>query len=362
MPLKHLTEYRDPDLARRLIAAIRARSKKPIRLMEVCGTHTVSVFRHGIRQVLPEHIQLISGPGCPVCVTAIGDIDRAIKVARLPGVIVATFGDMIRVPGSRSSLQAEKAEGADVRLVYSVFDVLSLAREYPGKEVVFLGIGFETTAPTVAATVLEAAGREFKNVSVLSLHKLLPPALEALLRAGDADIQGFIYPGHVSTVIGTSAYEALARKYGLPGVVSGFEPVDILESIFLLVEMIEEGRAEVSIQYRRGVIPQGNPRAVELMYRVFEKADAPWRGLGTITGSGLVFRESYRAFAAEERFDLSIPPPSEHPGCACGEILRGVKSPPACPLFRRLCRPDHPLGPCMVSTEGTCGAYFRFGQ
>jgi hydrogenase expression/formation protein HypD len=360
MALKHLSEYRDKDLARRLIAAIRAKSKKPARLMEVCGTHTVSIFRHGIRQVLPANIQLISGPGCPVCVTATEEIDRAVKLARHPEVIVATFGDLIRVPGSHSSLQQERATGADVRMVYSSFDALTLARENPDKKVVFLGIGFETTAPTVAAAVMEARRLGMENFFILSAHKLLPPALEALLNQGNLNLQGFIYPGHVSTVIGTSAYETVAQKYRLPGVVCGFEPVDILETILMLVSQIEEGQALVEIQYKRGATAEGNPKARAVLNQAFVPCDAPWRGLGIIPGSGLTLRTEYRALAAEDHFDLQVLPAQDHPGCACGEVLRGVKTPPECGLFRSVCRPDSPIGPCMVSSEGTCAAYYKY--
>ncbi|MGC1402109.1 MAG: hydrogenase formation protein HypD [Thermodesulfobacteriota bacterium] len=362
MSLKHLSEYRDKDLAGKLIAAIRAESKKPIRLMEVCGTHTVSIFRHGIRQVLPTNIQLISGPGCPVCVTATEEIDRSIKLAGHPEVMVTTFGDLVRVPGSHSSLQQERAMGADVRMVYSTFDALKLAQENPNKKVVFLAIGFETTAPTIAAAVLEAQRLSMENFFILSAHKLLPPALEALLNSGDLNIQGFIYPGHVTTVIGTSAYETVAQEYHLPGVVCGFEPVDILETILMLVRQIEQNQARVEIQYKRGAAAEGNPKARAVLNQVFVTCDAPWRGLGLIPQSGLTLRAEYRAFAAEDHFDLQVPPAQDYPGCACGEILRGIKAPPECRLFRTVCRPDSPIGPCMVSSEGTCAAYYKYHE
>ncbi len=257
MPLKHLSEYRDKDLAQKLIAAIRSESRKPARLMEVCGTHTVSIFRHGIRQLLPPAIQLISGPGCPVCVTATEDIDQAIKLAQFPEVMVTSFGDLLRVPGSNSSLQQERAFGADVRIVYSTFDALKLAQENPARKVVFLAIGFETTAPTIAAAVAEADRLDLKNFYILAAHKLLPPALEALLGMGELNLQGFIYPGHVTTIIGTEAYEQVAREYGIPGVVCGFEPVDILETILMLVQQIEKNEARVEIQYKRGATSPG---------------------------------------------------------------------------------------------------------
>ncbi|MBI5606545.1 MAG: hydrogenase formation protein HypD [Deltaproteobacteria bacterium] len=360
--MKHLSEYRDKDLAGKLIAAIRAESRKSIRLMEVCGTHTVSIFRHGIRQLLPPTIRLISGPGCPVCVTATEEIDRAVRLAGNPEVMVTTFGDLVRVPGSHSSLQQERARGADVRMVYSSFDALKLARENPNKKVVFLAIGFETTAPTIAAAVLEAQRSGLENFYILSAHKLLPPALAALLNSGNLNIQGFIYPGHVTTVIGTSAYETVARTYKVPGVVCGFEPVDILETILLLVRQVEQDQARVEIQYKRGATAEGNSKARAVLNQVFVPCDAPWRGLGLIPGSGLTLRPEYRTLAAEDHFDLDVPPAQDHPGCACGEVLLGAKTPPECKLFRKVCRPDSPIGPCMVSTEGTCAAYFKYQE
>lgn len=362
MAMKHVSEYRDKDLAKNLVAAIRDLSKKEARLMEVCGTHTVSIFRHGIRQMLPSTIRLISGPGCPVCVTATEEIDRAVKLARHPEVIITTFGDLIRVPGSSSSLQKERALGADVRLVYSTFDALKLAQDNPHKKVVFLAIGFETTAPTIAASLQEAKRLALANFYILSAHKLLPPALEALLGGGDLNIQGFIYPGHVTTIIGISAYEEAARKYGVPGVVCGFEPVDILETILMLVQQIEKNQARVEIQYKRGAAAEGNPKAMAVLHEVFSPCDAPWRGLGMIPQSGLTLRPEYRSFAAEDHFDLQVPPAQDHPGCACGEVLKGIKTPPDCRLFRKVCRPDSPIGPCMVSTEGTCAAYYKYHE
>ncbi len=362
MPMKHLSEYRDKDLAQKLISAIRAQSKTPVRLMEVCGTHTVSIFRHGIRQLLPPTIQLISGPGCPVCVTATEEIDRAIKLADYPEVMITTFGDLIRVPGSSSSLQRERASGADVRLVYSTFDALKLAQENPRKKVVFLAIGFETTAPTIAAAVLEAERLGLGNFYILAAHKLLPPALEALLNTNELNIQGFLYPGHVTTIIGTAVYEMVAERYKMPGVVCGFEPIDILETILLLIQQVEQGQARVEIQYKRGAKASGNPKALAVLNQVFVPCDAVWRGLGLIPNSGLTLQTAYRAWAAEDHFDLQVPPAKEHPGCACGEVLRGVKAPLDCALFRKTCSPDNPIGPCMVSTEGTCAAYYKYHE
>lgn len=358
--MKHLDEYRNGRLAEKISEMIKTSSKKEIRIMEVCGTHTVSIFRNGIKAVLPPHIVLISGPGCPVCVTATEEIDKSIKLCRRPDVIVTTFGDLIRVPGSESSLQKERANGADIRVVYSTSDALKIAANNPEKNVVFLGIGFETTAPTIAAAVLEAKREDAENFSVLVLHKLIPPAMDALLSSGDLNVDGFMCPGHVSVIIGANAYLPVAQKYHTPCVVAGFEPVDILQAIYMLVKQLEEGEAKVEIQYIRGVTFEGNKTAMGIMEKVFEPCDAPWRGLGVIPGSGLKLRPEYQEFAAESRFDLSIPKAREHPGCMCGDVLRGVKTPVECPLFRKACNPSHPIGPCMVSSEGTCGAYYKY--
>ena len=358
--MKYLSEYRNGSLASKMVERIRDLSSKPARFMEICGTHTVAIFKSGVRQVLPEHVSLISGPGCPVCVTATRDIDKAIQVARIPNVIVTTFGDMVRVPGSESSLKQEKSRGADVRMVYSTMDALEVAEQNPDKKVVFLGIGFETTAPTIAASVIAAQSRGIKNFLVLSAHKLLPPAMDALLSGGNVDVSGFICPGHVSVVIGTDPYEMVAAQYNTPCVVVGFEPLDILQGIYMLVSQIEAGEARVEIQYRRAVAPAGNQNAVSTMLRVFEPCDAPWRGLGVIPKSGLAFREQYSAFDAEAHFGLDVPDSPEPPGCKCGDILRGVVTPVECKLFRNLCNPENPVGPCMVSSEGTCAAYYKY--
>ncbi len=358
--MKYIDEYRDPDLAQALTRRIREASTRPVRLMEICGTHTTAIFRHGIRSLLPESVELVSGPGCPVCVTATEEVDRSVKLARTPNVTVTTFGDMLRVPGSSSSLQAERGQGADVRMVYSTFDALKMAAAEPAKEVVFLGVGFETTAPTVAAAIKAAQQGGRKNFSVLSAHKLLPPAMEALLAGGDLAIDGFICPGHVTTVIGTAAYESVVARYRVPCVVVGFEPLDILQGILMLVEQIEAGEARAEIQYTRVVKKEGNPAALALLAEVFEPCDAAWRGLGTIPASGLAVREAYAALDARLRFELEVPPAQEAPGCRCGDVLRGTIRPPQCGLFRQLCSPQNPLGACMVSSEGTCAAYFRY--
>lgn len=358
--MKYVDEYRDPVLARALVQRIHALSRRPVRFMEICGTHTMAIFRHGIRSLLPATIDLVSGPGCPVCVTAMEDIDRAILLARVPGLIVTTFGDMLRVPGSTSSLQEERASGADVRIVHSALDALGIAGMEPKKEVVFLGVGFETTAPTVAAAIKTARDRGVTSVSVLPLHKLLPPALEALLSPGDLGIDGFLCPGHVTTVIGTGPYEEVVRKYRIPCVVTGFEPLDILQGILMLVSQVQEGRAEVENQYRRGVTARGNPAAVRMMEEVYAPGDALWRGLGPIPLSGLRIRKAFEAHDAARRYVLTPQPSREPPGCLCAEVLRGRAKPPDCRLFRRGCSPMHPVGPCMVSSEGTCAAYFKY--
>jgi hydrogenase expression/formation protein HypD len=328
--------------------------------MEICGTHTMAIFRHGVRSLLPETVDLVSGPGCPVCVTAIEEVDRSVKLARLPETIVTTFGDMLRVPGSASSLDAENARGADVRMVYSTLDALLIAGQNPGKNVVFLGVGFETTAPTIAAAIKTARERDLSNFFVLSAHKLLPPAMKALLSSGDLGVDGFICPGHVTTIIGSSAYEDVVSHYHVPCVVVGFEPVDILQGILMLTEQIEGGRAEVEIQYTRVVSPAGNQGALKVMGEVFEPCDSPWRGLGMIPESGLAIREYFSAHDAMARFDLEVPSAKEPPGCLCADVLRGMAKPVDCKMFRKTCTPRNPIGPCMVSSEGTCAAYFRY--
>ncbi len=358
--MKYIEEYRDKALAENLAQKINGTSKKPIRLMEICGTHTMSIFKHGIRSIIPDHIELVSGPGCPVCVTAQEDIDRAIKLARIPNMIVTTFGDMFRVPGTETSLQNEKGQGADVRMVYSTLDALKIAQENPEKEIAFLGIGFETTAPTVAAAIKTTHDQGIENFSVLSAHKLLPPAMDALISGGELGVNGFICPGHVTTIIGTAAYEGVVEKYRIPCVVVGFEPIDMLQGILMLVEQIENDEPKVEIQYKRSVTPEGNPGALKLMDEVFEPCDSAWRGLGPIPGSGLALREKYAHQDSSKRFDLSVPPAKEPAGCRCAEVLRGMVKPYECSLFRKACNPNKPVGACMVSSEGTCAAYYKY--
>ncbi|MFC1961435.1 hydrogenase formation protein HypD [Chloroflexota bacterium] len=359
--MKFATEYRDAELGRRLIERIRRHATKPVRFMEFCGGHTASIVRHGIRQLLPPTIEMLSGPGCPVCVTANADLDKAIALAQLPDVIITTFGDMLKVPGSYSSLQQAKAEGGDIRIVYSAQDALAIARNNPHKSIVFLGIGFETTAPTIAASVLEAEQAKLKNYYVLSLHKLCPPVMKVLLDSGEVKLDGIVCPGHVSTIIGAAPYDFIPRDYGIACVVSGFEPLDILLCVEMLVTQLENGAPRVEIAYRRGVTPEGNRYAIEIMERVFEPGTAIWRGIGTIPGSGLKLKPEYRRFDAELAFSIKPKPPREPKGCLCGEILRGVKTPLDCSLFRSACRPERPVGPCMVSTEGSCAIYYQYG-
>ncbi len=358
--MKHVDEYRDAALAGELVERIQNLSRTPVRFMEICGTHTMAIFRHGIRSLLPEHIELISGPGCPVCVTSTEEIDRCVKLAGEPGVTITTFGDMLRVPGSGDSLQARAAQGADVRMVYSSLDALRMAEENPEREIVFLGIGFETTAPTVAAAVRTAKHRGVANFSVLSAHKLLPPAMEALVSGGDLRVDGFLCPGHVSTIIGTSSYADIAGRFGVPCVVAGFEPVDMLQSILMLVQQVEEGEARPEIQYARAVSPEGNPAALRLMDEVFEPCDSIWRGLGPIPSSGLSLRGDFSGHDARCRFDPDVAPAREPTGCRCADVLKGIVRPPQCPLFRGVCTPRTPVGACMVSSEGTCAAYFKY--
>lgn len=360
--MRFITEFRRSDLAEGLISQIRHRSQTPARFMEFCGGHTVTIFRYGIRQVLPATIEMVSGPGCPICVTANADLDKAIALAQIPEVIIATFGDMLRVPGSHTSLQERKADGADVRMVYSTSDALKMAEENPTKSVVFLGIGFETTAPTVAASILQAEDKRISNYYVLSLHKLCPPVIRAILDAGEVRLHGLICPGHVSAIIGSHPWEFIARDYGIPCVVSGFEPLDILQCVAMLVAQVESGRSEVEIAYRRGVRPEGNQEALRLMEQVFEPGPAAWRGIGEVPDSGLKIRTEYQHFDAELAFDIDPGLPYEPEGCICGDILRGVKTPADCPLFGKACTPQYPVGPCMVSSEGSCAAYYNYGE
>ncbi len=357
-----LQQFHDPELARKIVRAIKAWAPqgRTVTLMEVCGTHTVSIARNGIKSLMPEGVRLSSGPGCPVCVTSNHDIDRMIALARIPRVTITTFGDMMRVPGSTSSLNAEKAAGADVRVVYSPLDALAIARENPEREVVFVGVGFETTVPTVAKTIQRAALEHLENFSVACSHKTMPRALEAILSDPELSIDALILPGHVSTIIGMKPYEFIAERFGIPGVITGFEPVDILQGIAMLLRQLHEGRAEIEIAYKRGVEPEGNQVALAAIDDVFEPCDAMWRGLGEISGSGLRIRDRYAAYDALRRFEPPVEQTREPKGCRCGDVLRGKIAPNECALFREVCTPEHPIGPCMVSSEGACAAYIRY--
>lgn len=355
-----LSGFRDPEIARGLIEAIHSTAVTPAKFMEVCGTHTVAIAKHGLRAVMPETITLLSGPGCPVCVTANRDIDTAIEMGRQPGVVLTTFGDMMKVPGSYSSLSQEKADGRDVRVVYSPLDALDIAEGNPDKHVVFLGVGFETTVPTIASAIEQAASRGLDNFSVHSVHKTVPEALRALVNDPGVQINGFILPGHVSTIIGLEPYRFLAEEYGVPSVITGFEPVDVLQGVWMLAKQLAEGRADVEIAYTRGVPPEGNPSAIAKMEEVFEPEDAEWRGIGVIPGTGLAIREEFAAFDALRRVPVTPPEPKEIAGCQCGDVLRGVVLPYDCRLFAKGCTPEHPVGPCMVSSEGSCAAYYRY--
>jgi hydrogenase expression/formation protein HypD len=352
-----------PDFVRRLTAEIRdaaAAIGRPVRLMEVCGTHTMVIFRAGLRSLLPENIRLLSGPGCPVCVTPMGYVDAAVELSQRPGVTVTTFGDMVRVPGTESSLERERGRGADVRIVYSPLDALRLAQERPDRKVVFLGIGFETTAPATAVTLLEARRRGAGNFLLFSAHKVVPPALRALLASDTVALDGFILPGHVSVVLGAAPYEFIPKEYRRAAVITGFEPLDILQAILMLLKQISEGRPRIEIQYSRVVRPQGNLAARRAMAECFEPCDAEWRGLGVLPGSGLSVRAEFGGHDAVRALGLKTPEGREPAGCRCGEVLRGLIEPEECPLFGARCTTATPVGACMVSSEGTCAAHFNF--
>lgn len=362
MTIKHIEEFRDPEISKQLIRRIARNSRKKIRLMEVCGTHTMAISKNGIRSVLPESITLLSGPGCPVCVTAQSEIDAFIDIAQKKDVVIATFGDLIRVPGSRSSLQKIKAEGGDIRIVYSTSDAVDIARKNPEKHIVFPGVGFETTAPTVAAAILTAAAMNLDNFYVYSAHKLVPPALFALMANNQARVDGFILPGHVSVIIGEEGYLPFIEKHEIPCVIAGFEHSDILGAVAELTEMIENGVSGLKNAYKRAVSFEGNPKAHSIMDMAFRKTSADWRGIGTIPDSGLTLNEKYAAFDAAKRFRIETVESETPKGCICGDILIGIRTPPDCPLFRKKCTPIEPVGPCMVSSEGACAAYYKYHQ
>lgn len=352
--------FKDPKLARGLIETIHRLAPEHATLMEVCGTHTVAIARNGIRDLMPEGLRLASGPGCPVCVTCNRDIDTVIALARIPNVTITTFGDMTRVPGSTSSLLAEQAAGRSVEIVYSPLDALAFAKAHPEREVVFVGVGFETTTPLVAMAIKRAKAMGLSNFTVFAAHKNMPGALELLVGDPTLELDALILPGHVSTIIGAEPYRFLAEKYGIPGVITGFEPVDVLQGIAMLVRQLHEGRAEIEIAYARGVMPEGNPVALAAIDKVFETCTATWRGLGDIPGSGYRIRDEFANFDAVRRFEPDVEPTRDPKGCRCGDVLRARIAPNECPLFRTVCTPENPVGPCMVSSEGSCAAYYRY--
>ena len=356
---ERLSGFRDRRIAEKITSKIRATAEGmgPIRLMHVCGTHEDAIAKAGIRSLLPDNVEIISGPGCPVCVTTAKEIDEAIALAK-EGATVASFGDMMKVPGSASCLWDAKAEGADVRIVYSISDAVKLAKEKPGKEVVHIGIGFETTAPSSAAELLSAP----ENFFVLSCHRTIPAAMDFLLSEGDTKIQGFIDPGHVSAIIGVAPYRALSEKYGIPQVVAGFEPVDVLYGVFMLLEMIGQKEHGVRNEYTRVVKEEGNAKAVAILEKVFTPCDVKWRGFPVIPGSGLAIRDEYAGHDARKKFPLDVKESPEPRGCICGKILKGIAYPASCPLFGKRCTPESPVGPCMVSGEGSCHIAYKYGK
>jgi hydrogenase expression/formation protein HypD len=360
--MKYLDEYRDPEAARKLAAAIAAIVTRPWTIMEVCGGQTHTIVKYGIDEILPKEIELVHGPGCPVCVTALEMIDRAHAVASSPGVIFCSFGDMLRVPGSRGDLLQLKSQGSDIRIVYSPLDAVNIAAANPQKKVVFFAIGFETTAPPNAMAVWLARKRNLKNFSVLVSHVLVPPSMTSILQSPGNRVQGFLGPGHVCTVMGYDEYYPIAKRYHVPIVITGFEPVDMLEGVFWTVRQLEAGEAKVKNQYSRAVRPEGNLQSKKLIEEVFEICDRKWRGVGLIPKSGYRLRYEYREHDAERLFEVDDIETNESSTCISGQILRGLKKPLDCPAFGKACTPQSPLGATMVSSEGACAAYYAYGR
>ena len=361
----NLEKYRDGRRCEKIagrISAILKGIKRKLCFMEVCGTHTMAIARSGIKKLLPKEVELISGPGCPVCVTPQSAIDKSIEIAKIKDVIMVTFGDMVRVPGSRGSLEDAKRDGADIRVVYSCLDALRLAEDNPLKRAVFMGVGFETTSPTVAAAVLEAKRRGLKNFFLLSNFKILFPALSAIASSDKVQVDGFICPGHVSVITGTVPYEDIASRFKKPCVITGFDDIDIIKGIKRLIEQVRAKTYKVDIEYKRAVRKNGNRKARSILNVVFEAEDSNWRGLGIIKASGLRLRQEYKKFDADKEFKVDTPKPISHRGCICGEVLQGIKAPKDCRLFKKLCTPQAPVGPCMVSSDGTCAAYYKYGE
>ncbi len=360
--MKHVTEYRDAQRVREVLDEIHRITTRPWRLMEVCGGQTHSIIRHGIDQLLPASIDMIHGPGCPVCVTPQSIIDQAIAIAALPNTIMVSFGDMLRVPGSKRDLFQVKAEGGDVRVVYSPLECLRIAQENPSKEVVFFGVGFETTAPANAMAVFQAKQRGIPNFSMLVSHVCVPPVLDALMSSPEVQVQGFLLAGHVCAVMGYWEYLPLAEKFHVPMVVTGFEPLDVTRGIYMAVRQLEEGRAEVENAYERVVVPQGNAPAMAIIDEVFEACDREWRGIGSIPGSGWQLKPAYAPYDAAKRFPLGDVHTVESTLCRAGDVLKGILKPNECPAFGKQCTPRRPLGAPMVSSEGACAAYYNFGR
>ena len=360
--MKYLTEFRDPALTMKLIQKIENMAVKEITIMEVCGTHTMAIFKSGLRQLLPPQIRLISGPGCPVCVTPQSYIDTAIQLTERQDIIITAFGDMLRVPGTKGSLMAQKSKGRDVRMIYSPLDAVKLAAENPHKEVVFLAVGFETTAPAIALSVVQAKETNTNNYSILQSIKTMPNTMEALVKEADIEIDGFLCPGHVSAVIGVRPYRFLSERYGLPAVIAGFEPTDIIMSIYHILDMLHTKESQIRNEYTRLVTEEGNLKALEMIERVFEETASIWRGLGSIEGTGLSLKQDYEAYDALKKLGIKMAPEQSVKGCICGEVLKGKASPLDCKLFSRQCTPETPVGACMVSEEGTCAAYYRYGD
>lgn len=360
--MRHLDEYRNAERVRALAAAISRAATRPWRIMEICGGQTHAILRFGLDQLLPPGIELVHGPGCPVCVTPLELIDRAIELAQTPGVVLASFGDMLRVPGSRTDLLAARARGAEVSMVYSPLDAVRMAEEKHDQQIVFFAVGFETTVPGVALAVREARRRGLRNFSILSAHVLVPPALRAILGSPSSRIQGVLAAGHVCTVEGYEDYEPLAREFGVPVVVTGFEPVDLMQGILMCVRLLEQDRSTVENQYSRAVRREGNPAAKALVREMFEPVDRKWRGIGVIPRSGLALRAEWQEFDAERRFALRSAEVEEPAACISGLVLQGAKKPYECPEFGRRCTPERPLGAPMVSSEGACAAYYRYAR
>ena len=358
--LKYVDEFRDIDIVMEISSRIKGLSTKPLNIMEVCGGHTMSIRKNGIHKLVGDNIKLLSGPGCPVCVTSAEDMDKVIFLARMPQTIICTFGDMLYVPGTSSSLSEEKAAGAAIKTIYSVQDALRIAKENPGKKIIFISIGFETTTPTIAAAIIEAETKKINNFSVLALNKTMPAALDAVLKDENSKINALICPGHVTTITGIDMYAPIVADVKVSCCVSGFEPVDILNAIYKLTELFENGQIDLINAYERVVKPEGNIKAQSIMAEVFEKCDASWRGFGVIPGSGLKINEKYKSFDVEEMFDIKVQSSFENKNCICGDILRGAKTPDECILFKTKCTPEAPKGACMVSSEGACAAWYKY--